>query len=217
MKRIGGLVLVAACIGVLSSCVSLQGLSVRSHGDDTGGSHDFSDVRGGGGSVDSGVADATATGKSGVSPLENGVLPPLGSFDRSVPGFRVFDPCTEQMRTYVADMGLVATGEVKRESGFRSCRFVYESSETGIANVTFETRDFSMTEVKNAFPEGRPGAGRYQEIIYFVIDLLVEGATCTGFIETEGGTFSISWTELSAKGSNIDNCKNVERVVGSLL
>lgn len=217
MKRIGGLVLVTACMGVLSSCASLQGLSVRSHGDSNGGSHDFSDVRGGGGSVDSGVADATATGEFESSPLRDGVLPPLGGFDRSMPGFRVFDPCTERMRLYVADMGLVATGEAKRESGFRSCRFVFESSEKSIANVTFETRDFSMAEVKDAFPEGRPGAGQYRDTIYFVIDSLIEGATCTGYVETKEGTFSISWTEVSVRDPSVDNCKNVGRIMGSLL
>ena len=112
MKRIGGLALVAVCIGVLSNCAAPLGLSARDNGNNSGDFSNFSGEMSGGGSVDSGVAEATATkvresqASSSESRAGGGVLPPLGEFDRTKPGFQVFDPCSEIAGIDLEEAGL---------------------------------------------------------------------------------------------------------------
>ena len=218
MKRIGGLVLVTACMGVLSSCASLQGLSVRSHGDSNGGSHDFSDVRGGGGSVDSGVADATATGKFESSPLRDGVLPPLGGFDRSVPGFQVFDPCTEIPGEVFSQLGLELTSRPLRESGYRSCRFS-TLSRNGVSRafLVLESQDYSLEQIQELYPNKYSGLVGIPGEIYTVEDTFIRGVTCSSYVQTVQGLISVSWTESAAAVSMRDKCQSSAEFLSKLI
>ncbi|WP_083311890.1 DUF3558 family protein [Corynebacterium sp. HMSC078H07] len=222
MKRIGGLVLVAACMGVLSSCASLQGLGVRSHGVGTGGSHDFSDVKDGGDSAVSGVADVTATGErgnetaSGVGQSGGGVLPPLGSFDRTQAGFRVFDPCEEILTEALEPLGLERSGEPRKRSGYRSCDFAFISGAS-TASVTVEARQETMDEIKNAFPESFSAVQFRTPNAYGVEDEFIPNATCTVFIETIRGIVSVSWTEIRADKTMSEKCLSADRILFSLM
>ena len=221
MKRIGGLALMAACLGVLTSC-SL-GLGERTHGENAGVSRDFSDIKSGGGSAVSGVAAVPATGVGGAGVADGAgnrnqrFLPDLGPFERASSNFQVFDPCESNRKKFLAGLGLEAIGDDKRESGFRSCRFVLERSDGNSANITLESRDYALAEVKTAFPYGSPGVGEYADLIYLVEESLVVAATCTGYIETVGGTFSVSWTDISQGVSNSENCRNAERLISSFI
>lgn len=224
MKRIGGLVLVTACVGVLSSCVSLQGLSVRSHGDGTGGSHEFSDVRGGGGSVDSGVADATATGKrqgesaSREELLGVGVLPPLGDFDRSAPGFRVFDPCTEIPGEVFSDLGVEMTSGPLRESGYRSCQFSAQSRAVGSrAYLVLESQDYTLEQIQELYPDKYSGLVGIPGEIYTAEDTFIRGVTCSSYVQTVQGLVSVSWTESTASVSMRDKCQSSADFLSKLI
>ena len=222
MKRIGGLVLVTACMGVLSSCASLQGLSVRSHGDSNGGSHDFSDVRGGGGSVDSGVADATATGGRGESvgaePLMvQDVLPPLGTFDRIEPGFKVFDPCVEIPDEVFIHLGMERNSPPEKESGYRSCHFSMTSLSGGVADVSLVSQHKTMESIRELYPEEFQEVGYSEEPIYTVEDTFIKGVTCTSYIETVRGLLSVSWTEVNSRVSMESKCNQSRKVLLDLL
>ncbi|QQU93304.1 DUF3558 family protein [Corynebacterium aurimucosum] len=223
MKRIGGLVLMAVCIGVLSNCASPLGLGARDHGDNPGDFHNFPGDNTGGGSGDSGVADATATrsredqASRGEPRAGGGVLPPLGEFDRTVPGFQVFDPCTTETQAVFEDLGLVSTGSVKRQTGYRSCQFEAQDQGGSKASVTVASRDFTISEVRSAFPDGVEATGEEAKSIYLVEESFITNATCTGYMETVQGTISISWTNLSDAISIADNCKNVERLASAAI
>ncbi|WP_350309354.1 DUF3558 family protein [Corynebacterium sp. MSK218] len=215
MKRIGGLVLVAACMGVLSSCASLQGLGVRSHGVGTGGSHDFSDVKDGGDSAVSGVADVTATGErgnetaSGVGQSGGGVLPPLGDFDRSASGFKVFDPCTEIPSEVFAELGVEMTSAPLRESGYRSCQFSASSNNGGSrAFLVLESEDYSLEQIQELYPYKYSGLEGIPGEIYTVEDTFIRGVTCSSYVQTVRGLISVSWTESTAAVSMRDKCQS---------
>lgn len=223
MKRIGGLVLVAVCIGVLSNCASPLGLGARDHGDNPGDFHNVPGDNTGGGSGDSGVTDATATrlresqASSDEPRAGEGVLPPLGEFDRTVPGFQVFDPCTTETLAVFEDSGLVSTGSVKRETGYRSCQFEAQERDGSKASVTIASRDFTLSEVRSTFPDGVEATGEDAKSIYLVEESFITNATCTGYVGTVQGTLSISWTNLSDAISIEDNCKNVERLASAVI
>lgn len=223
MKRIGGLVMMAVCIGVLSNCALPLGLSVRGDGSNAGDFRNSPDMKAGGGSVDSGVADVTATtaresqDQSEQSRAGGGVLPPLGEFDRTVPGFQVFDPCSASSVSAFEGRGLAFAGSVRRETGYRSCQFEAEDIDGSSASVSIESRDYNLTEIRSAFPMGIEVKGEKGESIYLVKETLVSNVTCTGYVETVQGTLSVSWTNFSDAISIVDNCKNVERVIGSVI
>lgn len=223
MKRIGGLVLVAVCMGALSNCASPLGLGARDHGDETGDFHNLAGENAGGGSGDSGVADATATrsqepkASSDEPRAGGGVLPPHGEFDRTAPGFQVFDPCTTETQAVFEHLGLVSTGSVKRETGYRSCQFEAQDRDGSKASVTVASRDFTISEVRSTFPDGVEVTGGQDKPIYLVEESFIANATCTGYVETVQGTISISWTNLSDAISIADNCKNVERLASAAI
>lgn len=223
MKRIGGLVLVAACMGVLSSCVSLQGLGVRSHGVGTGGSHDFSDVKDGGDSAVSGVADVTATGERGVETVggetfgSNGVLPPLGMFDRTRPGFKVFDPCVEIPEEIFIQLGMERNSQPEVESGYRSCHFSKTSSTESVADVSLVSQHEPMKIIREIYPEEFDGTGGSKGPIYTVEDTFIKGVTCTSYVETVRGLFSVSWTEVNSQVSMEYRCNQSRKVLLELL
>ena len=80
----------------------------------------------------SGEAGATGTGKS------SGVLPPLGEFDATQPGFEVFDPCTEITNAQLHEHGLVRYGEPDFvKSGHKGCSFKTVSGNTEFSITAF--------------------------------------------------------------------------------
>ena len=217
MKRIGGLVLVTACMGVLSSCASLQGLSVRSHGDSNGGSHDFSDVRGGGGSADSGVADATATGEEGNeaargAELYRGLLPTFGTFDRASEDFSLFDPCKEIPKSAFNDAGLTQLeGQAFHSSDTIFCSFSYESdNERGV--VTVSSSDTSTDEVEEEQGREVIYEGRFLPVNAFK-DPTLEDKLCTVNLSTQRGLVSVSYSRLSGSGGQVEQCLRAEQIL----
>ncbi|WP_411709547.1 DUF3558 family protein [Corynebacterium sp. LaCa116] len=214
MKRIGGLVLGAvACTGVLASCALPGGLGARVHGGESGGLHDFADGQSGGGSADSGVADVTATtveesdAAADDADTGRGVLPPLGTFDRTVPGFRVFDPCSEIPSEVLAELGLEPNSEPERESGYRSCHFSTKYSQTGQADVLIASDHESIETVKNGDPIIFRGLKGEQEEILVIEDTFIRDVSCTSYVETKRGMVSLSWTELSRDVSMNERCQ----------
>ncbi|WP_296132487.1 DUF3558 family protein [uncultured Corynebacterium sp.] len=219
MKRIGGLVLGAvACTGVLASCALPGGLGARVHGGESGGLHDFADGQSGGGSADSGVADVTATtveesdAAADDADTGRGVLPPLGTFDRTVPGFRVFDPCSELSGPHLEAMGLEVYGEARRESGFRSCDFL-KLTEEGNSDITIESRQQKLDDVKRAFPEEFPGVETEGRNFYAVEDTFIPDISCTVYAETVRGLVSVTWSELAGEKSMLEKCNQASRVM----
>lgn len=223
MKRIGGLVLVAACMGVLSSCASLQGLGVRSNGDRAGGSHDFSDVRDGGGSVDSGVADATATGERGNGAadldLEVGgdVLPPLGSFDRTSASFNLFDPCSNINRGNLEKIGLmVRLDSSVRESGLSHCGFEYPLEDGGVSYIGLGVTDLTLEEIEKQQESWRIYEAQRIPAVAFH-DRVFGALFCTLYIETVGGTITLNSTGNGPRQAEHERCALAEEVLTQLM
>ena len=223
MKRIGGLVLVTACMGVLSSCASLQGLSVRSHGDSNGGSHDFSDVRGGGGSVDSGVADATATGEGDVGTPDSSldergdVLPPLGSFDRSSASFELFDPCSNIDRGNLEKIGLtVRLDSSVRESGLSHCGFEYPLENGGVSYIGLGVTDLTLEEIEKQQASWRIYEAQRIPAVAFH-DRVFGELFCTLYIETVGGTITLNSTGNNQGQVEHERCGIAEKVLTQLM
>ncbi|MGV0360852.1 hypothetical protein ACUY2X_01975 [Corynebacterium minutissimum] len=216
MKRIGGLVLVTACMGVLSSCVSLQGLSVRSHGDSTGGSHDFSDVRGGGGSVDSGVADATATGEE-ESETASGVLPPLGNFDKASPDFDLFDPCSEIPAPSLYALGFREQMPSRiRETGVSHCGFQFVTESGGKSFVGLGVTDRTIGDIENQQEFGRIYEGNEVGAIAFG-DPTYGKLFCTLYLETRGGTIILNASGGTSVSGEVQRCEFGEMILVQLI
>ena len=219
MKRIGGLALMAACLGVLTSC-SL-GPGDRTHGENSGVSRDFSDIKSGGDSAVSGVADVTATGvgeadaRGTGDSTRNGVLPPLGEFDRTVPGFKVFDPCVEIPSTSLELLKLERDGVPRRESGYRSCDYI-ASLDSGTADITLESWHATMGEIKGAFPEGMEGLNLKTPGAYAIEDSFIAGVSCTVFVESIRGVVSVSWSEVASGKPMREKCLSADEILNSL-
>ena len=105
-----------------------------------------------------GVADATATtgresqAQSEQSRAGGGVLPPLGEFDRTVPGFQVFDPCVGIPERKLREAGLSTRLESSvRESGFSHCGFEIENAvgETGF--IGLGVTDMALQELETQY------------------------------------------------------------------
>lgn len=221
MKRIGGLALMAACLGVLTSC-SLE-LGERTHGENAGVSRDFSDNKSGGGSAVSGVADVTATGVGKTDALGtgdstgNGVLPPLGEFDRTVPGFKVFDPCSEIPSEFFSMLGMEMISAPVVDSGYRSCHFSIGSTGDGVADVSLVSQHLSMDHIRELYPKEFAEFAGVDSQIYTVEDTFIQGVTCTSYVETVQGLISVSWTEVGTASSMEFRCKQSRNVLNSLL
>ena len=212
MKRIGGLALMAACLGVLTSC-SL-GPGDRTHGENSGVSRDFSDIKSGGDSAVSGVADVTATGVGEIEPggrkssQSYGVLPPLGEFDRADSGLELFDPCVEIPGEVFANLGLKMSSKPERESGYRACQFSIPSIlGDSRAGVAIESQHFYLSEIQETYPRKFPGIVGVSGEIYTVEDTFIRNLTCTSYVQTVRGLISVSWTELGSVVSMRDKCQ----------
>lgn len=107
---------------------SNQGESARTDGE--------KNVKGAG---QSGEAGATGPGES------SGVLPPLGEFDPTQPGFQVFDPCVEISEAKLQELGLERYEEPDiAESGHKGCSYKAISEETVLSiSSTYEPFDDS--------------------------------------------------------------------------
>lgn len=219
MKRIGGLALVAVCIGVLSNCAAPLGLSARDNGNNSGGFSNFSGDMSGGGSVDSGVAEATATkvresqASSSESRAGGGVLPPLGEFDRTEPGFQVFDPCLEIPGETFSELKLQMTSEPEKESGYRTCFFSKDLGNGREAAIALAAQHEGMDRIRELYPEAYFGPDNAQEGIYTVEDTFIKGATCTSYVETTRGVISVAWTELRADVSMQEKCEQSRKLL----
>lgn len=223
MKRIGGLVMMAVCIGVLSNCASPLGLSVRGDGSNAGDFRNSPDMKAGGGSVDSGVADATATtvqesqAPSGQSRAGGGVLPPLGEFDRTVPGFQVFDPCSEIPNEKFSELSLEMTSTPERESGYRTCYFSKDLGNGREAAVALGAQHEKMDSIRELYPQAFPFMEEVNEDIYTVEDTFVRGTSCTSYVETVRGVVSVAWTELAAEVSMKEKCEQSRNLLLELV
>lgn len=223
MKRIGGLVLGAvACTGVLASCALPGGLGARVHGGESGGLHDFADGQSGGGSADSGVADVTATtveesdAAADDADTGRGVLPPLGTFDRTVPGFRVFDPCSEIPSEVLAEAGLEALpSKPYRDSDMIFCGFEYrEGGEHGIVNLAStsvdEIADTDTAEGGDLYV-GELLPVRAQE------DSISKDHLCRVVLETHRGYVMVSYSAIAKPVSFSEQCRMAEIVMNKLI
>lgn len=223
MKRIGVLVLGAvACTGVLASCALPGGLGARVHGGESGGLHDFADGQSGGGSADSGVADVTATtveesdAAADDADTGRGVLPPLGTFDRTVPGFRVFDPCSEIPREVLAEAGLVALpSKPYRDADMIFCGFEFrEGGEHGIVNLAStsvdEIADTDTAEGGELYV-GELLPVRAQE------DSISKDHLCRVVLETNRGYVMVSYTAIAKPVSFSEQCRMAEIVMNKLI
>lgn len=221
MKRIGGLALMAACLGVLTSC-SL-GPGDRTHGENSGVSRDFSDIKSGGGSAVSGVADVTATVVGEIEPggrkssQSYGVLPPLGEFDRTVPGFQVFNPCVEIPSELFSMLGMEMISEPIMDSGYRSCHFSISSTAGSAADVSLVSQHLSMNQIRELYPKEFEGVEGADIQIYTVEDTFIAGVTCTSYVETVRGLFSVSWTDVGMESSMEFKCEQSRSVLKKLL
>lgn len=221
MKRIGGLVLVAVCIGVLSNCASPLGLGARDHGDNPGDFHNVPGDNTGGGSGDSGVADATATRSredqaSRDEPRAgDGVLPPLGDFDRHAEGFHLFDPCVEIPRNRLEEAGLSMRLESSiRESGYSHCGFQIENSEGETGFVGLGVTDVGIQELEKQYGGQRVYQGEKLPVIA-LNDPDFGRLFCTVYLETIGGTLMIESTGFSTTQDH-DRCVIGEEILYTL-
>lgn len=213
MKRIGGLALVAVCIGVLSNCAAPLGLSARDNGNNSGDFSNFSGDMSGGGSVDSGVAEATATkvresqASSSESRAGGGVLPPLGEFDRTKPGFQVFDPCSEIPAETFSELKMQMTSAPEKETGYRTCFFSKDLQNGREAAVALVAQHEGMERIRELYPEPFFEVGNPEEGIYTVEDTFIKGTTCTSYVGTTRGVISVAWTEVGSQVSMQEKCE----------
>ncbi|MTE09840.1 hypothetical protein FKE98_05160 [Corynebacterium aurimucosum] len=221
MKRIGGLVMMAVCIGVLSNCASPLGLSVRGDGSNAGDFRNSPDMKAGGGSVDSGVADATATtaresqAQGEQSRAGGGVLPPLGEFDRTVPGFQVFDPCVGIPERKLREAGLSTRLESSvRESGFSHCGFEIENAEGETGFIGLGVTDMALQELETQYGGQRVYEGEQLPVVA-LDDPDFGRLFCTLYLETTKGTLIV---ESSGFGSTQkdERCVIGERILYTL-
>lgn len=223
MKRVGGLVLVTVCIGVLANCASPLGIGGRDHGDNTGDFHNYPGDKTGGGSGDSGVADATATRlrelqASGDEPRAgSGVLPPLGEFDRTVPGFQVFDPCTEIPNETFSELKLYMTSVPERETGIRSCFFSKDLGNGREAAVALGGLHEGLDSIRAIYPKAFKPMDDAGGDVYTVEDTFMKGLTCTSYVETIRGVVSVAWTELGSEVSMTQKCEQSRRLLLELV
>lgn len=215
--------LVAVCIGVLSNCASPLGLGARDHGDNPGDFHNFPGDSTGGGSGDSGVADATATRsrEAQISRDEpgagNGVLPPLGEFDRTAPGFQVFDPCTEIPDESLSELRLQMTSEPERETGYRSCFFSTDLGNGREAAIALGAQHEEMESIRALYPTPFLPIDKAGEEIYTVEDTFMKDTTCTSYVETTRGVVSVAWTELTSGVSMAEKCEQSRKLLLELV
>lgn len=222
MKRIGGLVMMAVCIGVLSNCASPLGLSVRGDGSNAGDFRNSPDMKAGGGSVDSGVADATATtarefqAPSGQSRASGGVLPPLGEFDREAVGFRLFDPCREISEPALQRAGLSRIeGEEFLERDTVFCSFSHEAGGVeGVVNIA--SSDTDTSEVEEAQGEEVIYEGKKIPAVAYE-DRFSGQLMCSLNLSTERGLITVSYSILSDFSDPIEQCEQAEEILVNLL
>ncbi|WP_158010522.1 hypothetical protein [Corynebacterium sp. HMSC074A09] len=222
MKRIGGLALVAVCIGVLSNCAAPLGLSARDNGKNSGGFSNFSGDMSGGGSVDSGVAEATATkvresqASSSESRAGGGVLPPLGEFDRTEPGFQVFDPCSEIAGIDLEEAGLDTRLESSvRESGFSHCGFEAENSDGQTAFVGLGVTDIGIEQLERQSGGRRIYEGEKLPVIALQ-DPTFGRLFCTVYLETVRGTLVLEFSGFGAFQGDEERCALGEEILYTL-
>ena len=217
MKRIGGLALMAACLGVLTSC-SL-GPGDRTHGENSGVSRDFSDIKSGGDSAVSGVADVTATGVGEIEPggrkssQSYGVLPPLGEFDRTSADFDLFDPCTEISLEVLKDAGFGERMPSQvRDSGVSHCGFDYLDDLGEKSFVGLGVMDRTLEEIENSHKRSRVYVGGRLPAVAFE-DPQFGDLFCTLYLETVGGTITLNTSGDAQKGSAEDRCEFGEKIL----
>ena len=222
MKRIGGLALVAVCIGVLSNCAAPLGLSARDNGNNSGDFSNFSGDMSGGGSVDSGVAEATATkvresqASSSESRAGGGVLPPLGEFDRTKPGFQVFDPCSEIPNWALERAGIFRIeGKEFRESDTVFCSFIHQSGEKeGV--VTIASSDTGTAQVEEAQGRAVIYRGKYIPVIAFE-DPYSGQSMCSVNLSTERGLITATYSLLTGSPDQIEQCEKAEEILVKIM
>ncbi|TVU81017.1 DUF3558 domain-containing protein [Corynebacterium aurimucosum] len=222
MKRIGGLALVAVCIGVLSNCAAPLGLSARDNGKNSGGFSNFSGDMSGGGSVDSGVAEATATkvresqASSSESRAGGGVLPPLGEFDRTEPGFQLFDPCQEVPESALERAAISRiVGEEFRESDTVFCSFKHQSGETeGV--VTIASSDTGTAQVEEAQGRAVIYRGKYIPVVAFD-DPYSRQSMCSVNLSTERGLITATYSLLTHSPNKTEQCEKAEEILVNLM
>ena len=217
MKRIGGLALMAACLGVLTSC-SL-GLGERTHGENAGVSRDFSDVKSGGGSAVSGVADVTATGVGGaeistsVGPVGDGSLPEVGAFERSSADFDLFDPCVEIPSEVLDDAGFGERMPSQvRDSGVSHCGFDYVGDSGETSFIGLGVTDLTLEEIESSQKGPRIYEGGRLPAVAFE-DPQFGALFCTLYLETDGGTITLNASGEAAQVGSGNSCEFGEKVL----
>ena len=221
MKRIGGLVLVAVCIGVLSNCASPLGLGARDHGDNPGDFHNFPGDSTGGGSGDSGVADATATRSREAQASRDepraggGVLPPFGEFDRNAEGFQLFNPCREIPDEDLQRVGLSRiAGEEFHEKDTIFCSFSHQmGAAKGVVNLA--SSDTATSEVEEAQDRRVIYEGRRIPAVAFE-DQFSGESMCSLNLSTERGLITVSYSLLSDFSNQIEQCEQAEEILVNL-
>lgn len=190
-----------------------QGDAVEAIAD--GGFEDFSDTneRGdaaGGGSSDT-ASSITAQGES------NGVLPPLGDFDRTDPDFDLFDPCTEIPAERLAEAGLGR----RLEGGFNftdsvMCGFslVEEQENGGVVGLSSSDVSMSDHELKNGsrvlYKSRTTGAIAFESP-------LGGDNNCTLSLDTKRGHVSVGYSYAGNQKTFLEKCLAAEGVLGALL
>ncbi|HCG2961533.1 TPA: DUF3558 domain-containing protein [Corynebacterium striatum] len=191
-----------------------QGDAVEATAD--GGFEDFSDTneRGdaaGGGSSDT-ASSITAQGES------NGVLPPLGDFDRTDPDFDLFDPCTEIPAEKLAEAGLAR----RLEGGFNftdsvMCSFgLGDNHEHQFAIAGLSSSNQSFKEIEEVNGNKVLFESELFPAVAFENTLGGE-LKCTLNLLTIRGQVSVTFSEPKNLSTMKEKCVEAETIASRLL
>ncbi|MFS0182758.1 DUF3558 family protein [Corynebacterium striatum] len=241
MKQQGIVVALIVSMGVLTGCAiglapwsakENQPDTVKEAGDTFGTSMDKAaenadnpgdavEATGDGGFIDSNgtrdSGDAGADSSITAKGEGNGVLPPLGDFDRTDPDFDLFDPCTEIPAEKLAEAGLGR----RLERGFNftdsvMCVFslVEEQENGGVVGLSSSDVSMSDHELKNGsrvlYESRTTGAIAFESP--FGGD-----NNCTLSLDTKRGHVSVGYTYAGNQKTFLEKCLAAEGVLGTLL
>lgn len=172
--------------------------------DDRGESALAADEKDAEGAGHPGEAGATGTGKS------SGVLPPLGEFDATQPGFEVFDPCTEITNAQLHEHGLERYGEPDFvKSGHKGCSFKTVSGNTEFSITAFYKKLRVSPELL-----AEPREKRNDGVVLSRGEVFSD-SMCRASASTTRGVITVTVSDFSADADTI--CHRADKLFDELI
>ncbi|MDO5032827.1 DUF3558 family protein [Corynebacterium sp.] len=216
MKHYGVAAAALVSMGVLAGCVAPLGTGDVASDSRTGGAPDS--LHEGEGEVPavSGAAGASAIEAEGATlgdAHSSSVLPPLGPFDPTEPGFSLFDPCTEIPQEVFQELGFdKQVNAPMRDTGVAHCG--YKDLE-GAEYVGFGATDYPIENYRLAFGEATK-IGNESLPAFSFEEGEYDSLFCTLYMETARGTIIVSSTGTDLSLPKTEKCEHAYGVLSRL-